>query len=150
MPSHLFSPFRLRGLDLANRIVVSPMAQYSAENGCANKSHLMHLGNMSISGAGLLIIEATAVERDGRLSPGDLGLWCDENEAALEPVVAFCRKHGAARIGLQLQHAGRKGSVTLAWRSSSRSRETRAAGRCTAPIPSLTRAARRRPRSTSR
>jgi 2,4-dienoyl-CoA reductase-like NADH-dependent reductase (Old Yellow Enzyme family) len=115
MPSHLFSPFRLRGLDLANRIVVSPMAQYSAENGCATQWHLMHLGNMSISGAGLLIIEATAVERDGRLSPGDLGLWCDENEAALEPVIAFCRKHGAARIGLQLQHAGRKGSVTLAW-----------------------------------
>jgi len=115
MPSHLFSPFRLRGLDLANRIVVSPMAQYSAVDGCANEWHLMHLGSMSISGAGLLIIEATAVERDGRLSPGDLGLWCDENEAALEPVIAFCRKHGKARIGLQLQHAGRKGSVTLAW-----------------------------------
>jgi NADPH2 dehydrogenase len=115
MPSHLFSPFKLRQLALANRIVVSPMAQYSAENGCAASWHLMHLGSLCISGAGLVIIEATSVERDGRLSPGDLGLWCDENEAALAPVVAFCRRHGAARIGLQLQHAGRKGSVTVAW-----------------------------------
>ncbi|MBO0763107.1 MAG: NADH:flavin oxidoreductase/NADH oxidase [Hyphomicrobiaceae bacterium] len=115
MPSHLFSPFRLRGLELANRIVVSPMAQYVAEEGCAGPWHLVHLGNMSISGAGLLIIEATAVERDARLSPGDLGLWSDENEAALAPIIAFCRKHGAACIGLQLQHAGRKGSVTVAW-----------------------------------
>jgi NADPH2 dehydrogenase len=115
MSSHLFSAFRLRGLELANRIVVSPMAQYSAEDGCATTWHLMHLGSMSVSGAGLLVIEATAVERNARLSPGDLGLWSDENEAALAPVVAFCRKHGAARIGLQLQHAGRKGSVTLAW-----------------------------------
>jgi NADPH2 dehydrogenase len=115
MPSHLFSPFKLRQLALANRIVVSPMAQYSAENGNATPWHLMHLGNLCVSGAGLVIIEATSVERDGRLSPGDLGLWCDENEAALAPILDFCRKHGAARIGLQLQHAGRKGSVTLAW-----------------------------------
>lgn len=115
MPSHLLSPFRLRGVELANRIVVSPMAQYSAEEGCATAWHLMHLGNLSISGAGLLIIEATSVERDGRLSPGDLGLWCEENETALEPVLAFCRKHGAARIGLQLQHAGRKASATRSW-----------------------------------
>ena len=115
MSSHLFSPFKLRQLALANRIVVSPMAQYSAENGNATPWHLMHLGNLCVSGAGLVIIEATSVERDGRLSPGDLGLWCDENEAALAPILDFCRKHGAARIGLQLQHAGRKGSVTLAW-----------------------------------
>jgi len=115
MASHLFSPFRLRGLELANRIVVSPMAQYSAVEGCAGPWHLMHLGSMSISGAGLLVIEATAVERDARLSPGDLGLWSDESEEALAPVIAFCRKYGAARIGLQLQHAGRKGSVTVAW-----------------------------------
>jgi 2,4-dienoyl-CoA reductase-like NADH-dependent reductase (Old Yellow Enzyme family) len=115
MPSHLFSPFSLRGLELANRIVVSPMAQYSAEDGYATQWHLMDLGNLSVSGSGLVIIEATAVERDGRLSRGDLGLWCEENAAALEPVLAFCRKNGAARIGLQLQHAGRKGSVGVPW-----------------------------------
>jgi 2,4-dienoyl-CoA reductase-like NADH-dependent reductase (Old Yellow Enzyme family) len=125
MPSHLFSPFRLRELELANRIVVSPMAQYSAENGCATHWHLVHLGALSVSGAGLLIIEATAVERDGRLSPGDLGLWSDENEAAMAPVIAFCRRHGAARIGLQLQHAGRKGSVTVAWERQRRIPEDR-------------------------
>ncbi len=115
MNTRLFSPFSLRGLSLANRIVVSPMAQYSAEDGCATQWHLVHLGTLSVSGAGLLIIEATAVERDGRLSPGDLGLWCDDNEAALAPIIAFCRKNGAARIGLQLQHAGRKGSVGMPW-----------------------------------
>ena len=115
MHTRLFSPFSLRGLPLANRIVVSPMAQYSAEDGCATQWHLVHLGTLSVSGAGLLIIEATAVERDGRLSPGDLGLWCDDNEAALAPIIAFCRKNGAARIGLQLQHAGRKGSVGMPW-----------------------------------
>ena len=94
MKSHLFSPFKLRELTLPNRIVVSPMAQYSAEEGCATDWHFMHLGSMSVSGAGLLIIEATSMERDARLSPGDLGLWSDENEAALQPIVEFCRKDG--------------------------------------------------------
>ncbi|MBN8956300.1 MAG: NADH:flavin oxidoreductase/NADH oxidase [Rhizobiales bacterium] len=111
----LFSPFKLRALELPNRIVVSPMAQYSAVDGLAGEWHLMHLGNLSVSGAGLFIIEATSVERDARLSPGDLGLWSEAHEAALRPIIAFCRKHGTARIGLQLQHAGRKGSVNLAW-----------------------------------
>jgi 2,4-dienoyl-CoA reductase-like NADH-dependent reductase (Old Yellow Enzyme family) len=115
MPSTLFSPYRLRGLDLANRIVVSPMAQYSAHDGCATQWHSMHLGSLAMSGAGLLIIEATSVQRDGRLSLGDLGLYNDANEAALAPIIAFCREQGGARIGIQLQHAGRKGSVTLAW-----------------------------------
>jgi NADPH2 dehydrogenase len=115
MKSHLFSPFKLRELTLPNRIVVSPMAQYSAKEGSATDWHFMHLGSLSVSGAGLLIIEATSMERDARLSPGDLGLWSDENEAALRPIIEFCQKHGSARIGLQLQHAGRKGSVTLAW-----------------------------------
>jgi 2,4-dienoyl-CoA reductase-like NADH-dependent reductase (Old Yellow Enzyme family) len=115
MASRLFSPITLRGLTLPNRIVVSPMAQYSAQEGCATDWHFVHLGNLSMSGAGLIIVEATSMERDARLSPGDLGLWSDENEAALRPIIAFCRKHGSARIGLQLQHAGRKGSVTVAW-----------------------------------
>jgi NADPH2 dehydrogenase len=115
MSSLLFSPFKLRDLVLANRIVISPMAQYSAVDGCAVPWHMVHLGHLSASGAGLLIIEATSVRRDARLSPGDLGLWSDENEAALAPIVDFCRSHGGARIGIQLQHAGRKGSVTVAW-----------------------------------
>jgi 2,4-dienoyl-CoA reductase-like NADH-dependent reductase (Old Yellow Enzyme family) len=115
MSSLLFSPFKLRDLVLANRIVISPMAQYSAVDGCAVPWHMVHLGHLSASGAGLLIIEATSVRRDARLSPGDLGLWSDENEAALAPIVDFCRGHGGARMGIQLQHAGRKGSVTVAW-----------------------------------
>lgn len=113
--SQLFSPFGLRDLTLSNRIVVSPMAQYSAVEGCAVPWHMMHLGTLSVSGAGLVIIEATSTERDARLSPGDLGLYSDETEAALRGVVAFCRRHGTARLGLQLQHAGRKGSVRVAW-----------------------------------
>ena len=115
MPSLLFSPIKLRDTMLQNRIVVSPMAQYCAVEGCATDWHFMHLGSLSVSGAGLLIIEATSVERDARLSPGDLGIWGDEQEEALRPVIAFCRKYGSARIGLQLQHAGRKGSVSVAW-----------------------------------
>lgn len=111
----LFSPFKLREMQLTNRIVVSPMAQYSAVDGLASEWHFMHLGTLSVSGAGLMIIEATSVERDGRLSPGDLGLWSTEHEDALRPTIEFCRKHGSARIGLQLQHAGRKGSVSVAW-----------------------------------
>lgn len=111
----LFTPLRLRGLELSNRIVVSPMAQYSAVDGLAIDWHHMHLGSLSVSGTGLLIVEATSVERDARLSPGDLGLWSEAHEQALRPIVAFCKKYGSARIGLQLQHAGRKGSVSLAW-----------------------------------
>lgn len=91
------------------------MGQYSARDGCATQWHLMHLGHLAVSGAGLLITEATAVHPNGRLSPGDLGTWCDENAEALEPVIAFCRTHGSARLGVQLWHSGRKGSVTKAW-----------------------------------
>jgi 2,4-dienoyl-CoA reductase-like NADH-dependent reductase (Old Yellow Enzyme family) len=115
MSSILFSPFRLRELTLPNRIVVSPMAQYSAREGLASDWHRMHLGHMSVSGAALLIIEATSVTRSARLSPGDLGLWSDAHAEALAPIVDFCRAHGSARLGIQLQHAGRKASVTVAW-----------------------------------
>jgi 2,4-dienoyl-CoA reductase-like NADH-dependent reductase (Old Yellow Enzyme family) len=92
------------------------MGQYSAaENGHASEWHLMHLGHMSVSGAGLLITEATAVQANGRISKHDLGMWSDAHAAALEPAVAFCRRHGGAKLGMQLYHAGRKGSVTVAW-----------------------------------
>jgi len=115
MSSTLFSKFKMRDLELSNRIVVSPMGQYSAENGCATDWHMMHLGHLSVSGAALLITEATAVNLPGRLSKNDLGLWSDENEAALGRVVAFCRKHGGAKLGIQLYHGGRKSSITTAW-----------------------------------
>jgi 2,4-dienoyl-CoA reductase-like NADH-dependent reductase (Old Yellow Enzyme family) len=116
MTSKLFSPFTIRGVKVPNRIVVSPMGQYSAaENGHASEWHLMHLGHMSVSGAGLLITEATAVQANGRISKHDLGMWSDAHAAALEPAVAFCRRHGGAKLGMQLYHAGRKGSVTVAW-----------------------------------
>lgn len=111
----MFSPFQLRDLPLSNRIVVSPMAQFSAVEGCATDWHLMHLGNLSVSGAGLMITEAVAVDIDGRCTPGDLGIWSDKQAASLEPIGSFCRKHGGARLGMQLYHAGRKGSVTSPW-----------------------------------
>lgn len=115
MTSALFSPIRLRDLELPNRIVVSPMGQYSARDGCATDWHMVHLGHLALSGAGLLITEATAVHPNGRLSPCDLGIWSDEAAAALEPVFAFCRKFGGSKLGMQLWHAGRKSSLSVAW-----------------------------------
>ena len=113
--SKLFSPLTMRSLELPNRIVVSPMGQYSASEGSVSEWHLMHLGSLAVSGAGLLIIEASAVSPNGRLSPNDSGIWSDANAAALEPAVKFARKFGGAKLGIQLWHAGRKGSVTVAW-----------------------------------
>src|SRR5688500_9172818 len=115
MASHLFSPLSIGGLTRVNRIAVSPMCQYSAENGAANDWHLQHLGSLSLSGAGLVIVEQTAVEPTGRISHGCLGLYSDANEAALARVVGFCRRVGTAAFGIQLAHAGRKGSARLPW-----------------------------------
>lgn len=115
MPSQLFQPFDLGGLKLANRIVIAPMCQYSAEDGSATDWHLIHLGNLALSGAGLLILEATAVEPEGRISPDDLGLWSDANEAALGRVLDAIRRHSDMPIGIQLGHAGRKASVYSPW-----------------------------------
>ncbi|MSQ70184.1 MAG: hypothetical protein EXR27_02690 [Betaproteobacteria bacterium] len=111
----LFSPFRLRGLDLPNRIVFGPMCQYAASDGVAGDWHIAHLGNFSMSGAGLIITEATAVEPKGRISNLCLGLYSDAGEAALKRVVRFCREYGTARIGVQLAHAGRKGAVSASF-----------------------------------
>jgi 2,4-dienoyl-CoA reductase-like NADH-dependent reductase (Old Yellow Enzyme family) len=113
--SPLFSPFRMRGLELPNRIVVSPMCQYSAEDGSATDWHMMHLGTLAQSGAGLLIVEATGVEPEGRITYGCLGLYSDENERALKRVVDACRKYGQAKLGIQLAHAGRKASSKVPW-----------------------------------
>ncbi|MCL4760255.1 MAG: NADH:flavin oxidoreductase/NADH oxidase [Burkholderiales bacterium] len=115
MTSALFLPIRLRDLELPNRIVVSPMCQYSAVDGSATAWHLVHLGQFAIGGAGLVIIEATHVEPRGRITHGCLGLWSDANEAALVPVVDFFRAHGGAKLGMQLSHSGRKGSARLPW-----------------------------------
>ena len=114
--SRLFSSFALRSLELPNRIVVSPMGQYSAdESGRATDWQLMHLGSLAVSGAGLLITEATAVQAQGRISNHDLGIWSDDHIEPLKRVISFCRQHGSAKLGMQLYHAGRKGSVTVAW-----------------------------------
>ena len=113
--SRLFTPIAIGGLTLPNCIAVSPMCQYSAVGGSATDWHLQHLGSLSLGGAGLLIIEATAVEPEGRITPGCLGLYSDANEAALEPVIALCRRWGSARLGIQLAHAGRKASVEVPW-----------------------------------
>jgi NADPH2 dehydrogenase len=100
---------------LRNRIVVSPMCQYSATDGEATAWHMIHLGSLALSGAGLLTIEATAVEADGRITPGDLGLWNDATEAALKPVLAAIRQHSGIAVAMQLAHAGRKASSHIPW-----------------------------------
>ena len=115
MTAPLLQPLALRGLELPNRIVVSPMCQYSAVDGSATDWHLVHLGQFAISGAGLVIVEATHVERRGRITPSCLGLYSDENEAALTRVVDFYREHGSAKLGMQLSHSGRKGSAHRPW-----------------------------------
>ena len=113
--STLFSPYRLAGVELANRLVVSPMCQYSANDGCATDWHMMHLGMLANSGAALAVVEATAVERIGRITHGCLGLYSDENELALAHVVRQCRRLGTAKFGIQLAHAARKASAALPW-----------------------------------
>ncbi|MSP32231.1 MAG: NADH:flavin oxidoreductase/NADH oxidase [Pseudolabrys sp.] len=115
MSSVLFSPYRLAGLELANRIVVSPMCQYSADDGCANDWHLMHLGMLANSGAALVVVEATHVERYGRITHGCLGLYSDDNESALARVITQCRRAGTAKLGIQIAHSGRKGSAQKPW-----------------------------------
>ena len=113
--SQLFTPYALGPVTLPNRIVIAPMCQYSAEDGNATDWHLMHLGQMAVSGAGLLLLEATAVEAIGRISAQDLGLWNDDNEAALARVLKALRRYSAIPIGIQLNHAGRKASTPVPW-----------------------------------
>ncbi len=115
--AQLFTPYTLRGITMRNRIVVSPMCQYSCIDGLATDWHLVHLGSRAIGGAGLVIAEATAVEARGRISPEDLGLWSDEQIAPLARVNAFLKEHGAV-AGVQLAHAGRKASTYRPWADS--------------------------------
>lgn len=115
--SRLFSPLRLGPIDLPNRIVVSPMCQYSAADGCATDWHAVHVPMLAMSGAGLVILEATAVERAGRITHGCLGLYSDDNERALAPVIASARAFAppGTRLGIQIGHAGRKASSARPW-----------------------------------
>jgi 2,4-dienoyl-CoA reductase-like NADH-dependent reductase (Old Yellow Enzyme family) len=115
MPDTLFSPLTLRGITLKNRIVVSPMCQYSSVDGFADDWHLVHLGSRAVGGAALVFTEATAVLPEGRISPDDLGIWKDEHIAPLARATAFIRAQGSAP-GIQLAHAGRKASTASPWK----------------------------------
>ena len=134
--SALFSPLSLRGMALRNRVVVSPMCQYSASEGRASPWHLLHLGSLALSGAGMLCTEATAVEADGRISPGDLGLFDDATEAALQPVLAAIRQHAPRLpVTMQLAHAGRKASCDVPWRGGGQIAAAAGGWRTCAPSP---------------
>jgi 2,4-dienoyl-CoA reductase-like NADH-dependent reductase (Old Yellow Enzyme family) len=113
--SALFSPIKLRGLALPNRVMVAPMCQYSAVDGEANDWHFTHINSLALSGAAMFCIEATAVEAIGRITPGCLGLWNDATEAALKPIMASVRKHSKSAVAVQLAHAGRKASSHVPW-----------------------------------
>jgi 2,4-dienoyl-CoA reductase-like NADH-dependent reductase (Old Yellow Enzyme family) len=112
---HLFSPITIRSVTLRNRIGVSPMCQYSALDGMANDWHYVHLGSRAVGGAGLVIVEATAVSPEGRITPGCLGLWSEQHIGPLARIAAFLKQHGAV-AGIQIAHAGRKASADLPWR----------------------------------
>lgn len=113
--SELFSPLKIRDVEFKNRVFVSPMCQYSAEDGMPNDWHLVHLGARAVGGAGLVILEATGVSPEGRISPYDLGIWSDAHVEAYSRITSFVKEQGAA-AGVQLAHAGRKGSTDAPWR----------------------------------
>ncbi|HWA87185.1 MAG TPA: NADH:flavin oxidoreductase/NADH oxidase [Opitutus sp.] len=112
--SHLFAPFTLKSITLRNRIGVSPMCQYSSDDGVATDWHLVHLGSRAVGGAGLVIAEATAVSPEGRITPGDAGIWADQHVEPIARINRFVKAHGAVP-GIQLAHAGRKASAARPW-----------------------------------
>ncbi|HJX84536.1 MAG TPA: oxidoreductase, partial [Candidatus Angelobacter sp.] len=113
--SHLFEPLRIRGVEFPHRILVSPMCQYSCHDGLANEWHLVHLGSRAVGRAATVIVEATGVTPDGRISPEDMGLWSDAHAEALRPIFAFVAQQGSVP-GIQLAHAGRKASTAAPWK----------------------------------
>jgi anthraniloyl-CoA monooxygenase len=125
-PAPLFAPLELRGLRLVNRVVVSPMCQYSAADGTVGEWHLVHLGSRAVGGAGLVLGEMTDVSAEGRITLGCAGMYRDEHERAWKRIVDFVHAHSPARIGLQLAHAGRKGSCNLPWEGDDPLRDGRA------------------------
>ena len=132
--SQLFTPLQIRDIILGNRIVVSPMCQYSANDGMANDWHLVHLGSRAVGGAGLVFTEATAVSPVGRISPHDLGIWKDEHIEGLRRIVKFVRAQGS-EIGIQLAHAGRKASVQEPWNGNRLIKEEEGGWPVLAPSP---------------
>ncbi|MDD3814782.1 MAG: NADH:flavin oxidoreductase/NADH oxidase [Desulfocapsaceae bacterium] len=112
--SILFSPFDLRSITFRNRVFVSPMCQYSSQEGLPTDWHLVHLGSRAVGGAGMVMVEATAISPEGRISPGDSGIWSDTHAEAFVPITRFIKEQGAV-AGVQLAHAGRKGSCALPW-----------------------------------
>src|SRR5664280_508544 len=113
-PPHLFQPLTIKSVTLRNRIGVSPMCQYSSEDGVATDWHLVHLGSRSVGGAGLVVAEATAVSPEGRITPGDAGIWSDKHLEAIARINRFVKQHGAVP-GIQIAHAGRKASAARPW-----------------------------------
>lgn len=111
----LLSPLKIRGVNFSSRIAMSPMCQYNASEGFANDWHLVHLGSRAVGGAALVMVEATAVTKDGRISPGDMGIWQDEHVESLKRIASFINSQGSI-AGIQLAHAGRKASCDLAWK----------------------------------
>ncbi|MBS0632347.1 MAG: NADH:flavin oxidoreductase/NADH oxidase [Verrucomicrobia bacterium] len=115
--AHLFDPFTVKSVTLRNRIGVSPMCMYSSEDGVANDWHFVHLGARAVGGAALIIAEATAVSPEGRISPGDAGIWADKHIEPLARITRFLKQHGAVP-GIQLAHAGRKASAPIPWQGT--------------------------------
>jgi 2,4-dienoyl-CoA reductase-like NADH-dependent reductase (Old Yellow Enzyme family) len=128
----LFQPLTIRSVTLRNRIGVSPMCQYSATDGVANDWHLVHLGSRAVGGAGLVIVEATGVAPEGRITPGCLGLWSEKHVAPLAHIAKFVKEHGAV-AGIQIAHAGRKASADLPWRGGAHLSEAQGGWETIAP-----------------
>src|SRR5580704_8906563 len=114
---HLFSPLTIREITFGNRVAVSPMCQYSSVDGFASDWHLVHLGSRAVGGAGLVMMEATAVEARGRITPADHGIWQDDHIAMLTRIASFLKQHGAVP-GIQIAHAGRKASCYVPWENN--------------------------------
>lgn len=129
---HLFTPITIREITLRNRIAVSPMCQYSSEDGFANDWHLVHLGSRAVGGAGLVMVEASAVEARGRITPGDHGIWKDEHVKMLSRITAFIKSQGSVP-GIQLAHAGRKASCHVPWDGGSVIPPSAGGWQCVAP-----------------
>ena len=130
--SSLFSAYSLRGVEFRNRVFVSPMCQYSSRDGLPNDWHMVHLGSRAVGGAGLVCVEATGVSPEGRISPGDTGLWSEEHARAFAPVASFIKSQGA-RAAIQLAHAGRKASTEVPWRGGKPLSEEQGAWQTLAP-----------------
>ena len=135
MALSLFTPLDVGGITLANRIVISPMCQYSADDGCLNDWHLVHLGHLAYSGAGLMILEATHVTREGRITHRCSGLYDAHNEAAMKRVIDNCRRLTKNAIGVQIGHAGRKASSQVPWEGREWLRPDQSPWQTVAPSP---------------